>query len=272
MGQLWNYIQHRPQIIVVGIFVLISFVSWVMRAIEAQRKRRQAALDRERAELDSLRTGQAQAPAPAPLQPRRPASASAQASLEEIAARRRAAMEQLQRRSAAPTPVPAKSQSAARREVARVLGQVLGVPGTGGPRPSPRPVAPRPVPRPPSPPPPARPAPRPAHRPNVESDRAYAVTIPKASQHTTGPGLSPGAPRAQGTPPRPAGRASPEAAAAYAVNIPKASQSTGPRAAIAPVARARGAFALSRADLKRSIVMREVLSAPVSLRDPDVVT
>lgn len=279
MGTFWNYIQQRPQVIVVAIFVLISFISWVTRAVEAQRKRRQAALDRERTELEGLRTGQTEAPRPAPVQPQRHAAASAQASLEEIAARRRAAMEQLQRRSAgfpAAPSAPPRPQSAAQREVARVLGQVLGVPGANLPRPTARPAQPqRPLPPRPAqrtqPTPPPRPATRPPSRPNVESDKAYAVTIPKASQHTTGPGASPGSPRSQGTPPRPAGRATPDAAAAYAVNIPQASQSGGRRAppAAVPIARAQGAgWAISPSDLKRSIVMREVLSPPVSLRDP----
>lgn len=269
MGQFWNFIQHKPQLIVVAIFVLISFISWVTRTIEAQRKRRQAVLDRERAELEGLRTGPSTAQRPMPAQPQRPAAASAQASLEDIAARRRAAMEQLQRRAAGLPPAPPQPRaSAARQEVARVLGQVLGVPGTNVPRPAPRPAQqrpiPRPVQRPPMPAPPARPAPRPAPRPNAESDKAYAVNVPKASQHTNAPAAP------QGTPARPGARASAEAASAYALNIPQAARSSGPRgsAPLAPVPTSQRAFAVSRQDLRRSIVMREVLSPPVSLREP----
>lgn len=269
MGQFWNFIQHKPQLIVVAIFVLISFISWVTRTIEAQRKRRQAVLDRERAELEGLRTGPPTAQRPAPAPPQRPAVPSAQASLEDIAARRRAAMEQLQRRAAGLPPAPSQPQaSAARQEVARVLGQVLGVPGTSLPRPAPRPgqtrpIPPRPVQRPPTPAPTARPAPRPAPRPNAESDKAYAVNIPKASQRTSSP--PPAAPRPQGTSARPGARA--DAAAAYALNIPQASQSTSSRAPSPLAPASQRAFAVSRGDLKRSILMREILAPPVSLRD-----
>ncbi len=168
MRRLISWLSNNHVLVVIFIALSASFFKWLAKTLKDQRERRQQAIDRERREIERIRTGRdpAQAatsfPGGATMQPNASVTpaphdtpTSAKESLEQIAARRRARMDQLRRQSAgAPaTPPPAAAQPT---NPAEVLGQILSVPGSSGPTvPGTRPPAKRPA-----------PAPKPARRPS----------------------------------------------------------------------------------------------------------
>ncbi len=172
MGRFFRWLSNNHVLVVIFIALSASFLKWLGKTLKEQRERRQQAIDRERREIERIRTGRdpsatsfpggasmqpnaSSFPGGASMQPNAAAPpvvhdtpTSARESLEQIAARRRARMDQLRRQSAGgsitlpPTaPRPANP--------AEVLGQILSIPGSAGPTvPGTRPPAPRPAPAP----------------------------------------------------------------------------------------------------------------------------
>lgn len=139
---------------IVIVFVTVTVGGWILRQIKAQKEKTAVVRNQQRRQLEELRTGRMEPKAfPQPTPARAPVPPpSAQASLEEIAARRRAKIDEAQRRRAqapiqvqdsrgrtqpaSPTlgkPSASVPPQTAQQELGRLLGQILGVPGAGGP-------------------------------------------------------------------------------------------------------------------------------------------
>lgn len=144
--------------IVIILAVAFTVFGWIAKAVKEQKIKKAAQKAKEQRELEALRTGRTEeAPrysattstAAAPMASNAP-QPSAQASLEEIAARRKAKVQAAQgRRPATPNMQPSAQSSGqspgrlspaeqAQQELGRVLGQILGVPTTKSPTPSPQ--------------------------------------------------------------------------------------------------------------------------------------
>jgi len=150
MNQFLQFLRNNPVLVIA---VVITVFGWVSKAVKEQKVKKAAQKAKEQRELEALRTGRMEeAPrySPAPSATPTVASApqpSAQASLEEIAARRKAKMQAAQSRR----PVTTASGHAtgqqtgqqtpaelAQQELGRVLGQILGVPTSKSPAPPPQ--------------------------------------------------------------------------------------------------------------------------------------
>lgn len=109
MGNNINWFQIAMILLVVG----GGLLQWLGRQIAEQRAKRQAILERERAESERLRTGRVQTSSVST----RPGS-NAAAELQAIAARRQQQLEELRRRQQAarrPTPTPAGTRPPTQR-------------------------------------------------------------------------------------------------------------------------------------------------------------
>jgi hypothetical protein len=117
--------------------VLISLITKIASAMKDQAEKRERQKRREQAELDALRTGgQVSQTETAPVPPQFQNQQSARATLEEMAAKRRAQIEELRRRRAAAAgattvPPPAPPMSARQAEPARRPAQAPLPSGAG---------------------------------------------------------------------------------------------------------------------------------------------
>src|SRR3954464_3854191 len=95
---MWSFIRQHPQVIYLLLALGVPLVARIFKTLGEQAQKRQQGLRREQDELDQLRTGRA---SPTPVDSSAGAPSARQA-LEEMAAKRRAQIEELrQRRQAA---------------------------------------------------------------------------------------------------------------------------------------------------------------------------
>lgn len=254
MQQLMNMLGRN---IVPIMFVLFATFGWIGKYIKAQQQAKAVKRAKEQRDLEGLRTGRVEAPSSPPPAP--VTAPSAQASLEEIAARRRAKMDEMQRRRAGAqtqvsTNLPSASADAAKQELGRLLGQVLGVPTTptpsrGSPRPPRQPSPrPQPVPRGQQQRRPAPPQPRPA--PTLRQDSS-AQKLAQSSQPTFAPAHNQNAPAHDPNAP----------VFSYAIGADKANRAN--KAA----SRRQRPSVLQGTNLRQLFVLREVFEKPISMRE-----
>ncbi len=293
MNQFLQFLRNNPVLVIA---VVVTVFGWISKAVKEQKVKKAAEKARQQRELEGLRTGRIEeAPrySPAPAAPSIPTAPqpSAQASLEEIAARRKAKMQAAQSRR----PVTTQSGHAtgqqtgqqtpaelAQQELGRVLGQILGVPTSKSPAPptqaqnrnqgwqqrgpqnrpagakrSPAPKPQRQAPTPPRQPQAARP---PAARSTTidEGDVTHRTTT--GSRITDGikaaPAFNPNAPTHNQNAPI----HNPNAPA-FSYNDPNKKTYRAKRTASARNATLEGT------DLRRLFILREVFEKPVALRD-----
>lgn len=270
---------NNPQAIKLVLILIVfgfGFLSWVFKQLQAQAAKRSAERRREQMELERLRTGGVEPRGSGAS--REAEAASAREAMEAMAAQRRARMEELRRQQAermgraSPGGV-----SSPRREdpMARVLGQILGIPGGKVP-------APKPVPR------QAEKAPgagrgvgmkRPADRPptggrNLEKGRVAQPMAgagrPAAARAATARATPPAAATSTRAAPPATPRVETPHEASLAMGGPRvAARVSGP--AIATSRGGAGAVVwgkrLSGTGLRQLFVLREMLDPPVALRE-----
>lgn len=260
-----NWLQNllSPQLLVPFAIVAFSVLGSVAKQVQERRAARTAMQERQRRQMEALRTGRsedeperarASAPAASP-------EAARQRRLQELAERRRAQLEEIRKRQLSGTPVPAPTTIARTSTPAR--------PRPAAPsRPMPAPA--RPVPRPPVP---AQrvPTPRaPAHRPQPQRPQPVRPTAQQqGSRPTIVPSPRPTAASTTGVTQVP-DRLYSAADAPVSRTEVGAGAADVLRAAPAPgkhLFGSRGLVGVSADDLRRAIVLREVLGAPVALRD-----
>lgn len=246
-----------------AIAIGFSIFRAVFKSLEKKAKERQIKLDRERRELEALRTGRPtelssphSMPGPSPLltQPSSPtpppSQASAREQLEALAAKRRAAIDELQRRRAAaggssstPPPQPTTPE--------QVLATILGIPTHSSPKPAPthRQRSPQPKPSIPA----QRSSPKPP-RDRRKQPQDYAAPIPVER-----PRPAKVVPRVQEEPEPPRQN--------FLAETP-APTTAAPETLSPTRADPLGLHALTRGDLRRAMVLREVMDPPLALRGP----
>jgi len=246
MNQLFNWLKANPQALVIFLVALFSVLGTVVKQIQEKKEARRIQQERERRKRDALRTGRVE-PAASPPSPAANPEAARQRRLQELAERRRAQLEEIRRRQQA-TPAPPPAPATRPTPIAR----------TGAPV-RPRPQAPaRPMPA------PARPAPRP---------QAPVARTPVQRQQPTRAPVARQAPArvARPTAPvskQPGARQRPPARATAATTAPITRTEVGAVPTATPRARSSVGSRLfsGRSDLRRAIVLSEVLGPPVSLR------
>src|SRR5437899_6926590 len=93
MNNFWHFIKSMPpQLITVLLLFGIPTAARILKKLSEQSQKRDAAIRRERDEVERLRTGRSEVPQAAVGAP------SARATLEEMAAKRRAQIEELRQR------------------------------------------------------------------------------------------------------------------------------------------------------------------------------
>lgn len=291
MNQFLDFLRRNPVLVIA---VVLTVFGWISKYVKEQKVKKAAQKAKEQRELEGLRTGRIEeaprySPAPAAPSIATAPQPSAQASLEEIAARRKAKMQAAQsRRPATTTSGHATGQQTgqqtqaelAQQELGRVLGQILGVPTSKSPAPqtqnrnqgwqqrgaqnraappkrSPAPKPQRQAPTPPRQPQAARP---PASRSSTfdEGDVTHRTTT--GSRMTDGiraaPAFNPNAPTHNQNAPI----HNPNAPA-FSYNDPNKKAQRARR-----TASARNAT-LAGTDLRRLFILREVFEKPIALRD-----
>jgi hypothetical protein len=245
-----------------AIAIGFSILRAVLNSLEKKAKERQIKLDRERRELEALRTGRPtdtpsskSMPAPSPLfpQPSGPTPPSSQASareqLEALAAKRRAAIDELQRRRAAAGPASTPPPQPTTPE--QVLATILGIPTSTSPKPAPTPTQRQRSPQPKPSIPTQRASPQPPRDRRQRSQQDYATPMPMERPKPAKPTA-----RVQQEVPEPPRRASiAETPTPPSVEVTSPSR-TDPL----------GLHALSRSDLRRAVVLREIMDPPLTLR------
>lgn len=257
-----NYIH----LIILLLFVGFSVISWVVRKLQEQAQIRRIQAERERRELEMLRTGRVRDADAPPV-----ATGGEGDRLRDLAARRQAQLQELRRRAQ-------ERMRAERGEGGpRQESPVVYIPGSAGPvvverGRTPRPPAttppPRPVPAGRTPVPVRRPGqggqpvtPRPARvGPAPEPQRRRSAQPPpvrEPSRRRAEPVARPSAP--------PPPRVDPAAA------VPPAPVAAGAAARRGPVAAGAallGGRRMTPEEWRRAFIMKELLSEPVGLRDP----
>lgn len=246
-----NYIQ----IIVLLLFVGFSVLSWVFRKLQEQAQVRRVQMERERRQMEMLRTGKPGENEPPPAAPTSDAER-----LRDLAARRQAQLQELRRRAQERV----RAGQGRPQQPSREPPPLIFIPGTTGPT----------VPQ-------QRPGQRPAARSRVPQPAPARTPVPaRPGRATPGQDQRARQPQPVPRPPQPTRRRddlrrltrAPEPAPPPAVPV-----------APAPPATARGAphrpaggvlldpSRISAADWRRAIVMNELLSPPLSLREPLIV-
>lgn len=259
-----------------AIAIGVSVIGKILKVLEKQAKDRQAKLDRQKRELEALRTGRPQetgAPtqiASTQQQPIVPSAAanksprsqaSAREQLEALAAKRRAAIDELQRRRAgqgSPQPVP-RSPQPQPTTPEQVLATMLGIPV-----PTQRGKLPG--------------RPQGQMRTSRQANRPKATAAPQrgSAQPPSDRGRSEGSTYA--APERAASKQTP-LSPPHAIQ-PQRAEETGSATptplVIAPDAIPSsnttrtdplGLRSLTRGDLKRAIVLREIMDPPITMRE-----
>ncbi len=295
MNQLMQFLSSlNPKTIFWILFVAFSVGGWILKRVNEHKARRKLIIERERRELERLRTGGRDdadttlSGRPAPTiatmssdgSPAQPTSRS----LEDIAARRQARLEELRRRRAAelagasarvpssvPTPAPTSApptrtpsipppvptQTQIQRPVPthapRPVRMPSRIPGSPGPTvppsrtPPPTYAPPTPVQR-RQPQRPARPS---APLPQPMSDEAYALTSDLGDHFT----------RASQTHVDPAAKAPHEEPDAHKL------RRRIDRPGLSSARRTKPTFGVSTRDLRKAIILREVLGPPIAEQD-----
>lgn len=275
---------------VFGIAIGISVIGKVLKALEKQGKERQAKQDQQKRELEALRTGRPQevgaptqiaatqkqpfVPWTAAAQPGvgrpgqntpGPSQASAREQLEALAAKRRAAIDELQRRRGGQTsPSPSARSPEPKPTPEQMLATMLGIPlptqDTRAPGKPQVPVRTN----------------RPANRPKPAAPMARSATGPRGS--TTPPsdrGQSAGSTYAaperatsKQTPLSPPHAVQPQRAAEVGAVTPTPAASLPDAVPVGGATRADplGLRSLTRGDLRRALVLREIMDPPVTMR------
>lgn len=264
---------------VFAIAIGVSVVGKILKGLEERSKAREAKLNRDKRELEALRTGrpvdaaaptQIATPQPQPTVPSASASqrtsvqASAREQLEALAAKRRAAIDELQRRRAAQaSPQPtSRSPEPGPTTPEQVLATILGIPTpTQGGSPTGRGQAPSRTTRPANRPKPATPQPR---------GQAQPVRDRRQGVHQNYPAPVPiqrPVPRQAPPSPRPPREETKRAVEVASVAPEAASQTPEPTPSGATTRTdPLGLRSLSRGDLRRAIVLREIMDPPLALR------
>ncbi|MGD9790323.1 MAG: hypothetical protein AB7Q00_01295 [Phycisphaerales bacterium] len=300
MKQLLQYLSSlNPKVIIWIIIIGFSIGGTILKKVAEHKARRKLIIERERRELERLRTGGRDdadttlsgrpAPTIATMSTGGTPSQPASRSLEDIAARRQARLEELRRRRAAeiagtsarvppsnptsgPTsttpirtppvgtpsiPPPVPTQTQVQRPVPtrapRPARMPSRIPGSSGPTvppsrtPPPTYAQPTPVQR-RQPQRPARPS---APLPQPMSDEAYALTSDLGDHFT----------RASQTQVDPAAKAPHEEPGEHNVR-----RRTG-RPGLSSARRTKPTFGVSARDLRKAIILREVLGPPIAEQD-----
>jgi hypothetical protein len=293
-----QFLQMVLNNIVIILAVAFTVFGWIAKAVKEQKIKKAAQKAKEQRELEALRTGRMEeaprysATASASAAPTSAGAPqpSAQASLEEIAARRKAKMQAAQTRRPVTTPSGHASgqqtgqptpAELAQQELGRVLGQILGVPTSKSPAPPPQPQSrnpgwqqrgpqnrqqpkrsPAPQRQRQAPTPPRQPqATRPPAARNAsfdEGDVTHRTTT--GSRITDGikaaPAFNPNAPKHNPNAP-----VHDPNAPAFSYNDPNKKSQRAKR-----TASARNAT-LAGTDLRRLFILREIFEKPVAFRD-----
>lgn len=246
-----QWIVNNSQFLIFAVVILFSILGTVGKKLKEKQDERQVSMERRRREAERLRTGRVE-------EPNEPDQASAAAErqrrLDQLAESRRRQLEELRRRRAA-----AAAGTAAPSTATTQTPTAAPAPPRPAPRPAQRPTPSRPpqqaparspAPR-PRPTPQSRPTPTPAQRAQQRQERASLSRAPELANtpkkrpvaETPAPSRRPGAVSSRGdaaerTMPAPAGQ-------------------------LGTLSSLRG---LSRAELRRAIILTEVLAPPVSER------
>lgn len=258
MNQILNWLQgHISVLVYIGVLLFPAIVA-VGKKLQEQKETRRVTQERERRRHEVLRTGRANTPEPAAPRPALSPAAARQQRLQELAEKRRAQLEEIRRRREG---APAARTSAPPRPNAPS-------------RPTARPQAPRPSPQPqqrtsaqrpqarPAPPRPTTPVQRaPARRPQPVPRAQPSIGVRRAPRPAPSPAI--GAERRD------------VASLSSATEAPVHRTEVGSRAARAlrespapgsHLFGSRGASGIGRLDLRRAIVLAELLGPPVSMR------
>lgn len=247
-----QFILNNPQLIIFALIFILPAIGKILKAMSEAAEKKRLARERERAEIDALRTGRAgvgAAPLPsqATMAPPPPqvdqAALRRQQRLED--ARRRAQQRQQQtqaqgRASPAPRPSapPSTSTAPGMQRIELPGGIVLEVPQGAPPPPQPRP----------QPQAQSRPKPTKAQRQQARAQAAQPA-------------------RAVPQPSRPAARATD----AYAEESTQRLVKDATRPGLSPRRRRPVTVAgvsMSARDFRRAFVLREILDPPVAMREP----
>lgn len=253
MPQWLQFLLHNAHFTIFAIVALAGVFRSIAKSLEKKAKERQADLDRQRREVERLRTGREPEAAPVTLgasfpTPTAAGQASARQQLEELAAKRQRAFEDLQRRRAASGVSTPQSTQPRPTTPEQLLATILGAPGTV-PKPTPAPPRSRPQTTPTR----QAPAPRPVQRqrPTPTPRPTSAPTAQPRAQRPVAPAPAPvAAPTAE------------EPAARKPMAQPEAPEHTP-----APARDPLGIATMDRAAWKRAFLMREIFDRPVSLRE-----
>lgn len=257
-----NYIQ----LIILLLFVGFSVVSWVIRKLQEQSQVRRIQTERERRELEMLRTGRALEPETPPV-----ATGADSDRLRDLAARRQAQLQELRRRAQERTRAERGPGGPGRES------PVVSIPGSAGPIVVERTRTPRP----PVAAPPPRPVPLGRSPAPVRRSGQGAAQPPIASR-TARMGPSPADQRRRPAQPpqREPSRRRAEPVTRPAAPPPPAAEAPSPAAVPPPqlVGSHRGSFStgavmvagqkLTPDEWRRAFIVKELLSAPIALRDP----
>ncbi|NRA56975.1 MAG: hypothetical protein HRU13_02495 [Phycisphaerales bacterium] len=255
---MWQWIQNNIPLIIVIVSFGASGVGWLLQQLKQAQEKKKADQLRQRARLESLRTGRSEPSAEIQTQqtrqgPQPVAADTPRQRLEELAKRRQQEQrqrtvdqrsqleEQLRRRREAIDAQRQRQQEQRRRQLeAKRTGRQQ--PQTGGRQPQRQQQAQRPSSR---QRPAQRPAPQPAQRPADRRRSAPPSSPQRQARHT------------------------PEPVVAPAVESRRPRSSTPSPAPTTTHARPGIAAALgSGFDLRQAVIMREILDKPIGLRGP----
>lgn len=272
------------RVVFVILVLSFAFLNWLFKQLKEQNEKRKVMARQKALELENLRTGgrfepgapaSSSAPVQAPVQQSGTGSPSARESLEQIAARRRARMNELRAQQAsrgastgsgvstAPQPMPQRDDP-----TARVLGQILGIP-TKAPTVPPR----TPV----TPPTPIQSAPpRPANQGNAGARQRAAQRMAARQQRAASKPPQRPLTQAPMVQPPAAGSPRPPTISSNTVSTPQSSSLAptmgvrGPqvdRRHYHPGGFSLGGQRLSAQSLRTAFILREVLDKPMALRE-----
>jgi len=156
VNNLWQFVQQNPRLIFVVLLIGLPILRAVSIKLSQQAAIRRAEIERERREIERLRTGRMETesaaggtagPVAARTSPARTPAPSARATLEEMAAKRRGQIEEMRRRRAAAGAgtIASPGPQASRPETVAMPMRIPGstgptVPGTRGKQPGQRPA------------------------------------------------------------------------------------------------------------------------------------
>ncbi len=276
LQSIFRFLANNPQFIIVLIIVGAPILKVIFKSLEEQKQKRTQLTARRRMEDEMLRTGRA----PQPMAGARvEADVSARERLEELAARRRAMIEQGATQPQAQTRPPASIPGQMTQvrlpggiiiEVPAELVPPEGLPGQGRPAPQPQPARPPQPARAQGPRPQQRSAPQRSQAPQPQ--RAQAQPLARPTQRTgqrsaRGPTSPPSQPLATRRPRKP-GEQPEELTRATAIQSiePEASLGYDPTQRTSAARVSLPGMPGTRDEWRRAILLREILGTPVGMR------